>query len=157
MIHFQSKQHRGTQTAKDPVATETEKLAFDIVYFTLGKRSASKNDDEVVRCLRHCVSRILENHSITLNGMLRRISLDRHTDFLQGFDELSEEMFKEGQVSWSRIITFFAFGARVARFCVDNDMSEMVIEVVSTLSILAVDKLTPFIRDHGGWVRFCDF
>ena len=89
--------------------------------------------------------------------MLRRISLDRHTDFLQGFDELSEEMFKEGQVSWSRIITFFAFGARVARFCVDNDMSEMVIEVVSTLSILAVDKLTPFIRDHGGWVRFCDF
>ena len=29
----------------------------------------------------------------------------------------------------------------------------MVIDVVSSLSHVAVDKLTPFLKDHGGWVR----
>ena len=46
---FQTRQHRGTQTAKDPMACETEKLAFDIIYYNLGKRPASQNDDDVVR------------------------------------------------------------------------------------------------------------
>ena len=30
---------RSTQTLKDPMVWETEKLAFDIVFFTTGKRS----------------------------------------------------------------------------------------------------------------------
>ena len=31
------------------MACETEKLAFDIIYYNLGKRPASQNDDDVVR------------------------------------------------------------------------------------------------------------
>ena len=100
-IDLQSRQDRGTQTAKDPLSCETEKLAFDIVYYNLGKRSASPSDDDIVKCLRNCVERILQNHSITFNGMMSRISLDRQTDLQQGFDEVANEIFREGEIfSW---------------------------------------------------------
>eukprot|EP00093_Oithona_nana_P004906 04906.XXX_102426_101393_1 [CDS] Oithona nana genome sequencing. len=151
-----SRQDRGTQTAKDPLSCETEKLAFDIVYYNLGKRSASPSDDDIVKCLRNCVERILQNHSITFNGMMSRISLDRQTDLQQGFDEVANEIFREGQISWSRIATFFAFGARLAQFCVENQMNDMVMDVVTSMSQLAVEKLTPFLRENGGWGTLCE-
>ena len=59
-----------------------------------------------------------------------------------------------GQISWSRIATFFAFGARLAQFCVENQMNDLVRDVVTNMSQLAVEKLTPFLRENGGWVRF---
>ena len=133
------------------MACETEKLAFDIIYYNLGKRSASQNDDDVVRCLRQCVTQMLENHSIIFNRIISRIDLDQNTDFQKGFYVVSEELF-QGQVSWGRIVSLFAYGARLAQHCVENDMSNMVIDVVSSLSHVAVDKLTPFLKDHGGWV-----
>merc|ERR1712062_112892 len=104
-----SRQHRGTQTAKDPMACETEKLAFDIIYYNLGKRSPSQNDDDVVKCLRQCVSQMLENHSIIFNRIISRIDLHQNTDFQKGFYVVSEELF-QGQVSWGRIVSLFAYG-----------------------------------------------
>ena len=65
---------------------------------------------------------------------------------------MSNEIFREGQISWSRIATFFAFGARLAQFCVENQMNDLVIDVVTSMSQLAVEKLTPFLRENGGWV-----
>ena len=95
----------------------------------------------------------MEKHSYTLNGMMSRIHLDERTDLQSGFAELSDEIFGSGtQVSWSRIVTFFAFGARLAQYCVEHQMNELVIDVVAIMSSLAVDRLTPFVRDHGGWV-----
>ena len=69
---------------------------------------------------------------------------------------MSEELF-QGQVSWGRIVSLFAYGVRLAQHCVENNKSNMVIDVVSSLSYVAVDKLTPFLRDHGGWVRILIF
>jgi hypothetical protein len=37
---------RGTQTAKDPMTSETEKLSFDIVFFALGKRNANSGEQK---------------------------------------------------------------------------------------------------------------
>jgi len=151
-----TRQHRGTQTAKDPMACETEKLAFDIIYYNLGKRPASQNDDDVVRCLRQCVSQMLENHSIIFNRIISRIDLDQNTDFQKGFYVVSEELFQGQVLTWGRIVSLFAYGARLAQHCVENDMSNMVIDVVSSLSHVAVDKLTPFLKDHGGWAMLCE-
>ena len=69
----------------------------------------------------------------------------------QGLSELSDEIFGH-QVSWSRIVTFFAFGARLAQYCVEHQMNELVIDIVAIMSSLAVDRLTQFVKDHGGWV-----
>lgn len=153
MVHyFQSRRDRGTQTAKDPVACETEKLVYDVVFFTLGKRSALPGDDDVVKCMRHSVAKVLQNHAITFNAMMSRISLNRTVDIQEGFCELTDEVFNEGHVTWARIVTFFAFGARLAVWCTERGMSDLVFEVVSNMSQVAVDRLIPFLRDNGGWV-----
>ena len=96
---------------------------------------------------------MLENHSIIFNRIISRIDLDQNTDFQKGFYVVSEELFQGQVLTWGRIVSLFAYGARLAQHCVENDMSNMVIDVVSSLSHVAVDKLTPFLKDHGGWVR----
>ena len=98
---------------------------------------------------------MLENHSIIFNRIISRIDLDQNTDFQKGFYVVSEELFQGQVLTWGRIVSLFAYGARLAQHCVENDMSNMVIDVVSSLSHVAVDKLTPFLKDHGGWVRIC--
>lgn len=43
-----------------------------------------------------------------------------------------------------------------AQYCVENEMSDLVVDVVTNMATLAVEKLTPFIRDHGGWSTLCE-
>lgn len=91
------RQDRGTQTAKDPLTLETEKLAFDIVFFVLGRRP-SKASDETTQCLRQSVVKMLDKHSIVFNGMVTRLSIDRDCDLHAGFQELSNELFTNNEV-----------------------------------------------------------
>ena len=62
-------------------------------------------------CLRHCVEKMLERHSMVFGGMMVRLNIDRTIDFRQGFTEVAEELFRDA-VSWSKIVALFAFGAR---------------------------------------------
>ncbi len=94
--------HRATQTDKDPLASETEKLAYDIVFFVLDRPSPGSRDltssEEVVLCLRRTVSKMLERHSIVFNSMVSRLQVDADTDLNQGFEQLSNELFYQGEV-----------------------------------------------------------
>lgn len=58
------------------------------------------------------------------------------------------------QVSWSKIVALFAFGARLAQYCQEHQMQGLVLDVASHLSQFAVERLTPFLKQHGGWVSF---
>jgi hypothetical protein len=42
----QERRDQGTQTAKDPMTSETEKLAFDIVFFAIGKRNSNTGNSD---------------------------------------------------------------------------------------------------------------
>ncbi len=106
-----------------------------------------------MRCLRHSVMKMLERHSIVFNGMMSRLSIDRNSDLKIGFNQLAEELFVAREVTWGKIIALFAFGARLAQHCSQNNLGDMVFDIATLLAQYAVDKLTPFLRDHGGWVR----
>jgi hypothetical protein len=93
----QDRHHRGTQTAKDPLASETEKLAFDIVFYVLGRRS-SRAPDETTECLRRSVAKMLEKHSLVFNSMVSRLHLSRESDLHKGFQDLSNELFVHNEV-----------------------------------------------------------
>lgn len=149
------KRDRGTQTAKDPMTLETEKLAFDIVFFAMGKRNANSGDD-VMRCMRHCVSKMLDRHSIVFNGMMNRLRVDRNSDLKIGFNQLAEELFVAREVTWGKIVALFAFGARLAQHCSQNDLGDLVFDIATLLAQYSVDKLTPFLREHGGWATLCE-
>merc|ERR1719278_490498 len=134
---------RSTQTAKDPVVWETEKLAFDIVFYALGKRgSANSGEGDVIRCLRISVQKMLDNHSLVFNG---------------GFNDVAEELFVQNEISWGKIVALFAFGARLAQHCSDNlGMNDLVFDIATNLADFAVRKLTLFLRQNGGWATLCD-
>ena len=127
-------------------------MAFDIIFFVLGRRP-NKSSDEITHCLRTSVKKMLDNHSLVFNSMVSRLHLDEGTDFHRGFLELSNELFGGDQVSWSKIIALFAFAARLAQYCEENNLGTMVFDVATNLSQFAVEKLTPFLRQHGGWVK----
>jgi len=117
--HQEQRCHRATQTPinKDPMVWETERLAFDIVFFISGKRS-SKPSNEVMRCLRNSVQKMLDKHSLVFNGMMSRLKVtEQATDIERGFNLLADELFVREQVSWGKVIALYAFGAHLARHC----------------------------------------
>lgn len=156
MLFHRDRRDRGTQTAKDPMTSETERLAFDIVFFVLGKRAALSSDDEVVRCLRCAVLKMLEKHSLVFNGMMSRLRIGRGCNLHHGFKILADELFAEEHVSWGKIVALYAFAARLAQYCVEENMTNIVFDVATNLTEFAVDRLTPFLREHGGWATLCD-
>ena len=61
------------------------------------------------------------------------------------------------QISWGKIVALFAFGARLAQHCSDNlGMNDLVFDIATNLADFAVRKLTPFLRQNGGWATLCD-
>jgi len=171
---------RSTQTLKDPMVWETQKLAFDIIFYTTGKRS-NKPSGDVMRCLRNSVAKMLDNHHIVFNGMMSRLKVNRDCDIERGFTTLAEELFTAtvgdnstsgipsssgpypngpaaipSGVSWGKVIALYAFGARLALHCTAKGLDDMVLDIASSLAHFAVRKLTPFLRAHGGWATLCD-
>ena len=113
----------------------------------------SFSGDDVMRCMRHSVTKMLDRHSIVFNGMMSRLCIDRNSDLKIGFNQLAEELFVNREVTWGKIIALFAFGARLAQHCSQHGLEDLVFDIATLLSQYAVDKLTPFLREHGGWVR----
>ena len=95
----------------DSVVEETDRLARSIVMGQVLGGLGQRGNGQTEVCLRQCVSRMLERHSMVFGGMMVRLNIDRGVDFRQGFTEVAEELFRDA-VSWSKIVALFAFGAR---------------------------------------------
>ncbi len=76
----------------------------------------------------------------------------RSTSYGTNFFQLAEELFVAREVTWGKIVALFAFGARLAQHCSQNDLGDLVFDIATLLAQYSVDKLTPFLREHGGWV-----
>jgi len=132
----------------DLVVAETDRLAWALVTDTVEEQS------EAEACLRSCVGKMLERHSMVFGGMMYRLNIDRAVDFRQGFTEVAEELFRDA-VSWSKIVALFAFGARLGRHCRESGMEELTEEVAGSLAYFARERVTPFVREQGGWEALC--
>jgi len=139
----------------DPVMAETDRLAHFAVFHALDSSSRGffKTSQTEV-CLKSCVEKMLERHSMVFGGMMVRLNIDREVNFREGFSEVAEELFRDA-VSWSKIVALFAFGARLGQHCRQNEMGDLVEEVASSLASFARERITPFVREEGGWSRLC--
>ena len=95
---------------EDMVVQETDRLAWRIV-MEEAQEEMEQSPSQAEICLRHCVGKMLERHSMVFGGMMVRLNIDRTIDFRRGFTEVAEELFRDA-VSWSKIVALFAFGAR---------------------------------------------
>eukprot|EP00092_Neocalanus_flemingeri_P015487 GFUD01016764.1.p1 GENE.GFUD01016764.1~~GFUD01016764.1.p1 ORF type:complete len:195 (+),score=46.59 GFUD01016764.1:204-788(+) len=141
--------------SSDPVMAETDKLAHFAVFHALdSSRSSFFKTSQTEVCLQKCVEKMLERHSMVFGGMMVRLNIDREVNFREGFSEVAEELFRDA-VSWSKIVALFAFGARLGQHCRQKGMGDLVEEVASSLASFARERITPFVREEGGWSRLC--
>lgn len=105
--------------------------------------------------MRRCITRMHEKHAMVFGGMMVRLNVSRNIDFYQGFLEVSEELFKE-EINWSKIVALYAFGARLAQFCQENEMEDLLKEIASSLARFSNDHLLAYIQEQGGWVSYCN-
>lgn len=147
------------------MALETERLAYFAVFDILknGSYSSSAINDQkpcffrqttTEQCLQACVLKMLDRHSIVFNGMMNRLHVDRSVDFRQGFNEIAQELFKD-DVTWSKIVAFFAFGAKLGQYCRDHELEDMIEDVAANMAAFANQIITPFVRTEGGWKKLC--
>lgn len=52
-----------------------------------------------------------------------------------------------------QVVALFAFAARLGQYCLEHDMEDLVTDVAACLSSIAIEKINPFVREQGGWVR----
>ena len=102
-------------------------------------------------CLKKCLIKMLERHSMVFGGMMVRLNIDRNVNFHEGFSEVAEELFREA-VTWSKIVALFAFGARLGQHCKQAGLDDLRPELASSLATFAVQRVAPFVADQGGWV-----
>ncbi|XP_037083003.1 apoptosis regulator Bcl-2-like [Pollicipes pollicipes] len=145
---------KATQTHRDPVQAEAEKLALDTVYYAIGKHR-QPTTDRVCQTLRRCVDEILVKHRLLFSGMVGRLQIREETGY-QTFVGVADELFERGHVTWARIVTFYAFGARLALYCQEKQMEDFVAEIARFMSLYASEHLTGFVRQEGGWVVLCE-
>lgn len=107
------------EQVEDRVVQETDRLAWRIV---MEEAQEVEQISQAEICLRHCVGKMLERHSMVFGGMMVRLNIDRTIDFRQGFTEVAEELFRDA-VSWSKIVALFAFGARCDTSWTSNELS----------------------------------
>ena len=88
---------------------------------------------------------------MVFSGMMQRLHIDRSVKFREGFCEIAEELFKD-EVTWSKIVALFAFGARLAQHCREHHMEDLVEDVAVSLATFAHERITPFLQSEGGWV-----
>ena len=147
---------------EDTVSSDTESLAYFAVCHcaaTTGAGGASpdltpgQRRARVERCLENCISQVLRRHETVFTGMMNRLEINRSVNFRLGFNHIADELFRE-PVSWSKIVTLFAFGARLGRHCKENQQDQLVEEIAANLAAFANERISPFVREQGGWVRF---
>merc|ERR1719376_1559792 len=141
------------QQVEDMVVQETDRLAWRIVMEEV-QQEMEQSPSQAEICLRHCVGKMLERHSMVFGGMMVPLNIDRTIDFRRGFTEVAEELFRDA-VSWSKIVALFAFGARLGQHCRETGLEELTEEVASSLAFFARERITPFIREQGGWETLC--
>ena len=136
--------------AVNPVEKIAKELAIDIVkYLTNNKPNVMYN--KYAKTMRRTVDEVCERHDILFKGMMNRLHItpDSAKDT---FREVIEELFSDNQINWGRIVVVYAFGGRLARYCVESHSGVDVDTIGQILGNYVSEHLGSWIHQNGGWV-----
>lgn len=134
----------------------TADIARDLIAFTLG-RSSWKTPTKHMEAMRRVVGELKSRHEILFNGMMAQLSISHQnrTELKHMFGKIADEIFADNVYNWGRISTLFAFAATIAKYVVDNGISngvryehiitEVLINYINSSPALWIDR-------QGGWV-----
>ena len=129
------------------IGEEAKSLAHDIVSYHTGKVSPPPNQTAAI--LRRLTDELEDRHSAVLSNMCNRLNVvsgSAQSKFVQ----VADEVFRDG-VNWGRIVAIFAFGAKLAQYCMRNGLQEDVDEIILWVGNY-ISSLSAWIHSQGGWV-----
>lgn len=118
--------------------------------------------NENYKRMKQQVDRIIHRHEILFTGMVRKLDSlstaintnethrqDIIDDLLcQDLTRIFNHLIQNDSISWGKIITMLAFSTFIAR-----KHSEISDRIAYVTGQYIVKQLTPWIKDHGGWVN----
>ena len=129
------------------VGQEARILAQDLVTYRIGK--ANPPPTRTAAILRKLSDELEERHAAVLANMCGRLNVlngSAHAKFVQ----VADEVFGDG-VNWGRIVAIFAFGAKLAQYCIGNGLQQEGDEIIDWVGNY-ISSLSGWIYAHGGWV-----
>lgn len=128
------------------IAQEAEALAKDFISYRLGNGPILMSTTAVT--LRKLADQIEEQYPSLLNHLCHKLNITRTTAYTT-FVEIASEVFVDG-INWGRIVALFAFGGKLAVYCNQHDMEDLVASVTEWIARY-VGGLSEWIESHGGW------
>lgn len=134
------------------IAKQSELLAKDFISYRLGTNPKPANAS--AETLRKLADKIEEQYPALLNHLCHKLNLSRTTAYAT-FVEIAGEVFADG-VNWGRIVVLYAFGGRLAVYCEQHNLKDLVDLVISWIAKY-VGGLSDWIDNEGGWVSILYF
>lgn len=72
----------------------------------------------------------------------------------EGLKQVVNQMLKDEQTNWGRIVTIYTFSFCTARYCKAHDMSNMVESIVDATGDCVRSHVSDWILNQGGWEAF---
>lgn len=149
---------------EDPVVTEARMIAQDILNSECPKYDGAKianttwhlggqssyQSPRSATVLR-LVHQLLEKHEILYKSMVDRLHLTSRTN-IQYLDQMCDEVFADGQVTWGKILALYALCAAIGRHFRDSEKQDVARESVECIGQYIGKKVTSWIKKEGGWV-----
>lgn len=125
-------------------------LSIDIVVYSSGLKQQPVN--KYALTMRRCVDEMLIKHEILFNGMVNKLHITRENVHLT-FTNVVNELFRDGEINWGRVVSVYAFAARLARHLDGQNEDATAIQNIATIcgEFVAFD-LGGWIEKQGGWV-----
>ena len=129
------------------VARQSERLAKDFISYRLGHNPKPFSQTAVT--LRRLADEIELQYPSLLNHLCHKLNISRNTAY-STFVEIASEVFADG-VNWGRIVALFAFGGKLAVYCDQHNMKDLV-DLVTDWVGKFISDLSEWIEKEGGWV-----
>ncbi|XP_032233696.1 bcl-2-like protein 1 isoform X2 [Nematostella vectensis] len=125
---------------------QAQLLAKDLISYRLGKNPKPPNAN--AETLRKLADKIEEQYPALLNHLCHKLNISRSTAY-STFVEIAGEVFADG-VNWGRIVVLYAFGGRLAVYCEQHNMKDLVQSVTDWVGKY-IAGLSEWIANEGGW------
>lgn len=139
--------HALARAEVSPTAQQGLVLAKDFISYRLGKGPLPTSNTAAT--LRKLADQIEEQYPSLLSHLCRKLNITRTTAY-PTFVEIASEVFVDG-INWGRIVALFAFGGKLALYCDQNQMKDLVSSVTEWVGKY-VGGLSEWIESNGGWV-----
>jgi len=113
--------------------------------------SPFSNAAQIGRQLAYIGDTINERHAPQFNQMIRLMNLTPETAY-EAFAGIARKLFRDGGITWGRVITLLCFGYRIAVTVIQRGIRGFFSNVVGfVVKFIMTEKIAKWIAEQGGW------